>query len=298
MLTENNLPSKLINESDSNKTHIANDYGSLYDLVISSLLQLNQKPIRALEIGFVHYGRASGHVFSEAPYIEKFVGVDVKRPMIPLPDKGVFIQSDAYAESTLELVKPHAPFHLIIDDGTHNIEHQQFFFKHYLQYLDTPGVFWCEDIKDSQVEECLEIFNNPRIHAIKVPSIKSHEDRHRNAFLILNLSSQINSKLKYEAFYSALELERRYLSRLSELDSLESELLKSMQNWHQADGIVLDWYNTIRNECQNLRNDSEPEERQSMEYYHFKRVSTGVSDESASKFVRDWWKSQKVDNDE
>jgi hypothetical protein len=293
----NLLPSKLLFESDSNKTHEVNQYGPVYDLVIAALLCLNRSPIRVLEIGTSFYGEALAHVFSDVPYIEKFVGIDIKIPVTPLGSNGIFIHGDAYQKETLDLVRPHAPFHLLIDDGTHRMDHQQFFFEHYSQFCAVPGVIWCEDIQDSQVEARLKSIDDPRINVVKVPSVKPDDDKHRNAFLIFNLSEQIHIKDRFEWFYAALDTEQKRIENLrdkKEWDALDKSLLKGIYEFHSGvrNPLVVEWYFAIRKERDRLRSDKS-ETEQTYEYFCFKHVIAGSANASESEFVAKWFKNLK-----
>lgn len=87
--------------------------------------------------------------FNEA---KKVVGIDVQ----PAPDcvranKGVeHWQRDAYTKDVVEILShpSYAPFAFICDDGSHFLNHQQFFVEHYPQLLSEEGIGCVEDIQD------------------------------------------------------------------------------------------------------------------------------------------------------
>ncbi len=89
--------------------------------------------------------KRSGLVFSALPYVCKFVTVDLGRPH-DISNKEIFIQGNAYTDEVVSEVSNHAPFHLLIDDGSHHLEDQIFFFKHYVGLRNTISVMICEDI--------------------------------------------------------------------------------------------------------------------------------------------------------
>jgi len=145
-------PSEYLGETNTDKIGSPyHDYGPVYNLLISSLVIYNGGPINILEIGVSRFGFGSGHAFCNMPYVEKFVGVDIKPLRKPFCSgfggKGVFFQGDAYTEEMVERVKPEGPFHLLIDDGDHCIASQKKFFEFYLEVFAIPSVIYCEDMR-------------------------------------------------------------------------------------------------------------------------------------------------------
>jgi predicted O-methyltransferase YrrM len=78
-------------------------------------------------------------------------GVDVNAVTTKDPDTSrlVFIGNvDAYSLSTVDRLRELNPggYDVLIDDGSHSAEHQQFFVENYLSLLSDTGVFIVEDI--------------------------------------------------------------------------------------------------------------------------------------------------------
>lgn len=146
------------------------DYGVFYDMLFYYLLGSGvQLPdLRILEVGVSRFSQGSGHAFSEMVG-DRFVGVDHSDLKHPLPNGGIFIKGDAYSKDIFEALAPHAPFHLIIDDGSHQVLDQVFFFRKYDRLLASPGVMVCEDVNNRTLR-------NPafeRIHDLNLKFLKS-----------------------------------------------------------------------------------------------------------------------------
>jgi len=105
-----------------------------------------------MEIGVSLFGVGSGHAFSKMPYVEKYVGIDIAPVSSPLGEKGVFIQGDAYSEATFEEVKSEGSYHLLIDDGPHNYQYQEAFFRMYREVATVPWIMVCEDIEKQNID--------------------------------------------------------------------------------------------------------------------------------------------------
>ena len=140
------LPSEYLVETNTDKLMRYHSYGDFYDMAISSMLKLNDnEPLSVLEIGVSKFGKGSFHGFCEMPYVGKVVGIDTDSLVDP-PDKGIFLQGDAYSHEMLNRVKEFAPFNLIIDDGIHRVVSWTFVLAYYLPLLITPGILAIEDI--------------------------------------------------------------------------------------------------------------------------------------------------------
>lgn len=161
-------PSAFLNRSISDKTHIHN-YGTLYDMVFCAMMFANKKPLKVIEVGVSEiansykskrgYAHGSGHAFSQIPYIEKFVGIDLKPMKLEFSDRGVFIQANAYTQETIDKIKQYGKFHIIIDDGSHRLDDIVTFFQLYESLLDNNGIMICEDVKSEYVEDIMERLN-------------------------------------------------------------------------------------------------------------------------------------------
>jgi hypothetical protein len=144
-----NVGDILLNGStDKNTTH---QYGMSYNLIFNSQYLKLQKPLRVLEIGVSLFGEGSVGPFSNIPYVEKYVGLDNKVYRGNIPNDKVTLYAgpeyDAYTTNMLSLLKEkEGMFDIIIDDGPHTWESQEWFLRNYYSLLNEGGVLVCEDI--------------------------------------------------------------------------------------------------------------------------------------------------------
>jgi hypothetical protein len=139
-----------IGTSDKNTFH---KYGEAYNLIFNSQYLKQNRPLKVLEVGISLFGEGSVGPFSSIPFVEKYVGID-NQPYQGTP-KGEKIvlyagpQYDAYKQSTIDFLKEKEEgFDIIIDDGPHTWESQEYFLRNYDQLLNSGGVLVCEDIHD------------------------------------------------------------------------------------------------------------------------------------------------------
>ena len=142
--------------------HCANGhkYGMFYDMLFDSVAKRLDRKLRICEVGVSFFGEGSLKAFQELDNVEQVVGIDI------LPYEGKLLEhakfykvEDAYTHQTIKMLKNnHAPFDIIIDDGSHDPIHQEFFMKNYYQLLAAGGSLVCEDIHDSDFfkKMCLE----------------------------------------------------------------------------------------------------------------------------------------------
>lgn len=131
--------------SDKNSFH---KYGNGYNLIFSEQFLKQRRPLKVLEIGV--FNGASINGFSQIPYVSEVVGVDTYSSFVTdNPKITLYIgnEFDAYSLRTLEMLKNnHEKFDIIIDDGPHTWESQEWFFRNYGELLNEGGVLVCEDI--------------------------------------------------------------------------------------------------------------------------------------------------------
>ena len=138
---------ELINScgSDKNSFH---KYGNGYNLIFSEQFLKQGRPLKVLEIGV--FNGASINGFSQIPYVSEVVGVDTYSSFVTdNPKITLYIgnEFDAYSLRTLDMLKSnHEKFDIIIDDGPHTWESQEWFFRNYIELLTEGGVLVCEDI--------------------------------------------------------------------------------------------------------------------------------------------------------
>ena len=141
------------------------DYGFLYNLFINSLLLKQQRPLKVLEIGVSLFGEGSLKAMQMVDAFQEIAAIDT------LPYEGrisrttTFYQADAYDLNLIQmLAERHGEFDLIIDDGSHAIQNQEFVLTHYYQLLAPGGMIVVEDVHDAaffkrmcEIGECFGI---------------------------------------------------------------------------------------------------------------------------------------------
>ncbi len=163
---------KLLADSHSDKHHIQNSntnngrlvhkYGPVYALILHTLYNVVQRPLKILEVG-VATG-ASLVNWSEIEFVDRVVGIDPGMdPCVEFNKKIDYTKHDGYNHTTIEYLKnKYTNFDLIIDDGSHEWEHQQFFLENYYNLLSEQGILLCEDVYTSnlsQVEDLKDTLN-------------------------------------------------------------------------------------------------------------------------------------------
>ena len=132
-------------------------YGGFYDRLFELLTRGGSMTVRVLEIGISRFGQGSAHAFHAMPFVA-FVGMDILSvpdfvpAASPTLDMSCFIRCDAYSSKGVQLAGEHAPYHLIIDDGSHAPVDQIFFFEEYHQLLHPEGVMVCEDVHQRHLD--------------------------------------------------------------------------------------------------------------------------------------------------
>ena len=163
------LPSEYLTESESDKTGTQHNYGMLYDMLIEWLL-IRSETLKVLEVGCALFDIGSGQAFSRMPFVEKYVGIDTVIPKLKLPEKFVYLHGDAYSENIFDDIEKHAPFDLLIDDGSHAYEDQLFFMKNYGRFSKPNSVMICEDVFNSPYSVLSRLNElDDTVHAITVP---------------------------------------------------------------------------------------------------------------------------------
>lgn len=143
-------PSVALRESSSDKERDgAHRYGRFYDNLFDLLHLRAARELRILEIGVSAFGGGSLEAWQSVACVGSVVGVDIAAYQGELGEKATFYQMDAYTPETIGFLKKNAaPFDVIIDDGSHKVEDQRFFFENYYELLAEGGQLICEDVAD------------------------------------------------------------------------------------------------------------------------------------------------------
>lgn len=147
----------LTGTSDKNTTH---QYGIVYDLIFNSQYLKFNRPLKVLEIGVSLFGEGSVGPFSNISYVEKYVGLDNQIYKGSIPNDKVTLYAgseyDAYTKDMIDmLIEKEGMFDIIIDDGPHTWESQEYFLRNYYSLLNEGGVLVCEDILENY---CMNLF--------------------------------------------------------------------------------------------------------------------------------------------
>lgn len=144
----------IINNTD--KSSMTHNYTKYYERAIQSYLkQSMRKEIILLEVGV--YSGASLNMWADYfSYIGvpcKIIGVDINPSCLNLAnqEKNIVIEiGDQTDEHFLEnIISQYSPFDLIIDDGSHQVEHQKFTFNKLISMLRSSGLYIIEDVVTS-----------------------------------------------------------------------------------------------------------------------------------------------------
>lgn len=181
----NNTICELLSKSLCDKHFMHNDpmcqgitrhkYGPMYDLVFSSIAFKQQRKLNVLEIG-VSTG-ISLQIWSSLPYINNVVGVDIIDPIIELPSNVTFYNQDAYTNDCIKMLHDkYGLFDIIIDDGPHSWESQNFFLHNYFQLLQPNGVLLCEDMHSSYMHELIKLRDSLHVCIFDLRSNYTEDD--------------------------------------------------------------------------------------------------------------------------
>ena len=300
------LPSQYLMETDTDKVLEFQKYSNVYDLIISSLLSIAGTPLNVLEIGVSWNGIGDGHAFSTMPYVNQFVGIDRLPLKEPFPEKGVFVQSDAYSTKTVMELKKYAPFHLIIDDGIHEKDKQLFIFKNYFELLETPGIMVCEDIFDADVDAYKNEFIKEQrldLHIISTPGKETPQTSGYNLLVLSNLSKEkgfiehLDEKsLMRKSYYETLDSEKLWLESIFVLTPLESKRLEFIYKifgnipCQSNVDFINDWYDQIVDKRDDLKNSGD------ILYPAFQHFVLGISTPEEHRIVSDWYENENSES--
>jgi hypothetical protein len=158
----------LKSNTDKNTTH---KYGIVYDFIFNyQYLKLN-RPLKILEIGISLFGEGSIGPLSEIKYVEKYIGIDNKEYKGNIPNDKITLYAgseyDAYKNEIITLLfEKEGKFDIIIDDGPHTWESQEWFFKNYYNLLNDGGVLLCEDIHESNYNALQNLTKNLNLYVL------------------------------------------------------------------------------------------------------------------------------------
>ena len=196
MLPEKKRPSEALAISSSDKERDgAHHYGKFYDDLFDVQFLKKGRKLSILEIGVSAFGGGSLEAWQSLESVGKVVGLDTIEYSGTLGEKAAFHSLDGYDHQTIAFLKnTYEPFDIIIDDGSHKVEDQTFFLKHYGQLLSEGGQLICEDVDDDAFfrEMCRDGVYGLDLSANRPE--KTAESQHNDRILIKEAPATVDSE--------------------------------------------------------------------------------------------------------
>jgi hypothetical protein len=130
--------------------------GHLYTPIYHRILgHLRESPVRILEIGIGGYetpksGGAGLRMWAEYFQFAKVVGLDIEKKEMSLSPRVQVIQGSQTDLDLLQrVIDEHGPFDIVIDDGSHVVEHVLTTFKFLYPRMPADGIYIVEDVQTS-----------------------------------------------------------------------------------------------------------------------------------------------------
>ena len=126
------------------KSSMGHNYTAVYDRHFSPY---RDKPIRLLEIGVAEGPSLAlwSRYFTQASIVG--ADIDLARCKLPLPERcRLWEMNQASHESLVNMALHLAPWDIIIDDGSHDAQHQITSFKALWPFLNAGGLYCIEDL--------------------------------------------------------------------------------------------------------------------------------------------------------
>lgn len=140
------------------------------------LMPFKNKQIKVLEIGVQHgYSIDLWNSFFTNATI---VGVDQEIVYNSEKSKNIFLhEMNAYSDETIDfLFNEYGKFDIIIDDGPHTYESQDYFLKKYDKILNDQGLIVVEDVPLNSIDSLLK--DNPTYFKIETNKAEMNYDNH------------------------------------------------------------------------------------------------------------------------
>ena len=131
---------------DQHQGRLVGKVDYFFDVYETHLQAYRETPVRLLEIGVDKGGSLElwRQYFGEKAEIH---GIDINPEAAELapPDSTVHIGSQADGDFLISVSDEHGPFDIVIDDGSHIMEHQKLSFETLYPRLNTQAIYICED---------------------------------------------------------------------------------------------------------------------------------------------------------
>lgn len=146
--------------------------------------QLRDSDESILEIGV----DGAGSLLMYAAYFRfaKAFGMDIqtKPNSLDSNDRVTFIQGDAYTMASVEMFSKLGPFAWIVDDGSHTLESQMMFCRHYAPLLSDEGVACVEDVQDANHFQALAAVLPKEFFGYGI-DLRMHDGRYDNLLFVI-----------------------------------------------------------------------------------------------------------------
>lgn len=105
----------------------------------------------------------------------------------------LYISTDAYNMNTVShIISNHEKFDMILDDGSHKLEHMIFFIKNYSKLLTDTGILIVEDIQDEKWIDILKESVPDELKSyVDIYDLRHVKGRYDDILLVINKNKKI-----------------------------------------------------------------------------------------------------------
>jgi len=162
-------------------------YAEVYEPLFKKFTD-HDKSVRVLEIGTDGGGGLASYCHYFYNQDRKIYGVDISECpawMVGHP-RITHFQRDAYTEEFFQFLKSTHTFHIALDDGSHQLGHQEFFCQHYPHLLTQDGIAIVEDIAEHAHIAHLAKFVPPEFFCYGIDLTMHDGGRYDNRLMVIH----------------------------------------------------------------------------------------------------------------